>query len=83
MPFLNTGLGAGGGAYAGPGSYTARSSRGTATWASPQGPQTATQAGFGTIAGGGGGSHRIALGFISAGTLSLGLLIWIWWSLPR
>jgi hypothetical protein len=80
---LNTGLSAGGEAYVGPGSYTRKSSRGTATWASPQGPQTATQAGFGTIAGGGGTPSRITYGVLSVGALSLAALIWIWWSLPR
>lgn len=81
---LTAGLGAGGGAYIGPGSYTSASSKGTATWASPQGPQTATQAGFGTIAGGPGGKHsRVTFGVLSAGSLALAGLIWIWWSLPR
>jgi hypothetical protein len=65
-----------------PGGYTAQASRGTATWASPQAPQTATQAGFGTTAGGGPVS-RVTHGVLSAGSISLALLIWIWWSLPR
>jgi hypothetical protein len=65
------------------GGYTRQASNGTAAGPSASGPRTATQAGFGTIAGGGGGASRVTLGFISAGTLSLGLLIWIWWSLPR
>jgi len=64
------------------GGYTGMASKGTATWASPQGPQTATQAGFGTVAGGGGMS-RVTTGILSAGSISLGLLIFIWWSLPR
>jgi hypothetical protein len=75
---FNTGLGAsvfGGG-------YTRQASNGTATWASPQAPATATQAGFGTVAGGGGTSN-VTHGVLSAGTVSLALLIWIWWSLPR
>jgi len=79
---LLNGLSAGGGAYVGPGSYTNQSSRGTATWASPQGPQTATEAGFGTVAGGS-GVHRITHGVLSVGVLALGALIWVWWSLPR
>lgn len=65
------------------GGYTNMASKGTAAGPSASGPRTATQAGFGTIAGGGGGGTRVGLGFITAGTLSLGLLIWIWWSLPR
>jgi len=64
------------------GGYTRQSSNGTAAWASAQGPQTATQAGFGTVAGGGGAS-RVTHGVLSAGAISLALLIFIWWSLPR
>jgi len=81
---LGNGLtgGAGFGAYVGPGGYTTQASKGTAT-GFPQGPQTATQAGFGTIAGGGDTSKRALFGFITAGTASLALLFWIWWSLPR
>jgi hypothetical protein len=66
------------------GGYTNQASKGTATWASPQGPRTATQAGFGTTAGGSGGKmNRVATGVLSIGSLSLAALIWIWWSLPR
>lgn len=79
---LRTALSANAGAYVGPGGYTANASKGTATWASPAGPQTATQAGFGTIAGGG-GMRRVTMGVLSAGSLALAGLIWIWWSLPR
>jgi len=75
---------AGFGAYVGPGGYTRQASKGTAAGPSAQGPQTATQAGFGTIAGGGGDTSKRALfGFITAGTASIALLFWIWWSLPR
>ena len=80
---LTANLGAGGKAYIGPGSYTQAASKGTATWASPAGPRTATRAGFGTVAGGGGGKSSITTGVLSAGAVSLALLIWIWWSLPR
>ena len=65
------------------GGYTQMSSKGTATWASPQGPQSATEAGFGTVAGGGGPVSRVTHGVLSAGAVSLALLIFIWWSLPR
>ena len=81
LPNLAPGLGMNLGAYAGPGSgagYTQQASKGTATWASPQGPRTATQAGFGTVAGGGGnGVSRVTYGVLSVGSLSLALLIWI------
>jgi hypothetical protein len=80
MPNLAPGLGAS--VFAG--GYTNMASKGTSTWASPQGPQTATQAGFGTVAGGGGGgASRVTHGVLSAGAISLGLLIFIWWSLPH
>jgi len=65
------------------GGYTNMASNGTATWASPQAPQTATQAGFGTVAGGPAAATRVTHGVLSAGAISLGLLIFIWWSLPR
>ena len=64
------------------GGYTRQASNGTATWASPTAPATATQAGFGTIAGGG-GTSRVTNGVLSVGAVSLIALIWIWWSLPR
>jgi hypothetical protein len=73
----------GGGAAAFIGGYTGGASNGTATWASPQGPQTATQAGFGTTADPSGGTSRATMGVLSAGTLALAGLVWLWWSLPR
>ena len=79
---LQTGLNATGGASIFAGGYTNMASKGTATWASPQGPRTATQAGFGTIAGGGGSSKQ-TFGVLSTGAIALAALIWIWWSLPR
>jgi hypothetical protein len=70
---LNTGVGA-----AWPGVS------GTNAGASPQGPQTAAQAGFGVSAGGAGGRlDAMAAGVLSVGTLALAALIYIWWSLPR
>lgn len=65
------------------GGYTQMASKGTSTWASPQGPQTATQAGFGTVAGGNAPVSTVTYGVLSAGTVALGLLIWLWWTLPR
>ena len=79
IPNLAPGLGAS--VFAG--GYTSGASNGTATWASPRAPQTATQAGFGTVAGDSGIPSRVCAGVLSAGAISLGLLIWIWWSLPR
>lgn len=66
------------------GGYTRQASQGTATWASPQGSQTATQSGFGTTASAqAGAGSRVTRGILSAGSVSLALLIFIWWSLPR
>lgn len=66
------------------GGYTQMASKGTNAGASAQGPRTATQAGFGTVAGGGGGgTSRVTHGVLSVGSISLIALIWIWWSLPR
>lgn len=79
LPNLAPGLGAS--VFAG--GYTSQASKGTASWASPQGPRTATQAGFGTVAGGGGKPSRVTYGVLSVGSLALAGLIWIWWSLPR
>lgn len=56
---------------------------GTNANASPQGPATAAEAGFGTTAGSGGRLDGKTAGVLSAGTISLALLIYIWWSLPR
>jgi hypothetical protein len=57
---------------------------GTNAQASPQGPRTAAQAGFGVSAGGGGvGLSATAAGVLSVGTLALAALVYIWWSLPR
>lgn len=56
---------------------------GTNANASPQGPATAAQAGFGVSAGGGGRVDSKTYGVLSVGTLALAALIYIWWSLPR
>jgi hypothetical protein len=58
--------------------------QGTATTASPQGPGTAVEAGFGATVGDGSMSvDGKTYGVLSAGTISLALLVFIWWSLPR
>lgn len=56
---------------------------GTNANASPQGPATAAQQGFGTTVNGGRAMTGHAVGVLSVGTLALGLLVWLWWSLPR
>jgi hypothetical protein len=60
---------------------------GTNGWASPQGPQTPVEAGFGTsstVAGGSGGKvSPETFGVIGAGTFAFLALIFVWWSLPR
>jgi hypothetical protein len=56
----------------------------TATPGSPQASGlTVGQQAFGTTAGGASGKSLGFYGVISGGVLSLGLLIFIWWSLPR
>lgn len=55
---------------------------GTATTASPQGPATAVQAGFGTNVGGEAGVDGKVYGVLSVGSLALIALVFIWWSLP-
>lgn len=74
---LQTGLG-GGLAAQFPGAY------GTNAGASPQGPSTAAEAGFGVNVGSGsGGADGKTTGVLSVGSLALIALVFIWWSLPR
>ena len=75
---LNTGLGGGFALGTWPGTA------GTNANASPQGPANAAEAGFGTTASAGeGGRSGRTTGFLSVATISFGVLVWIWWSLPR
>jgi uncharacterized membrane protein YedE/YeeE len=54
-----------------------------AAQASPQGPTTIGQKAFGIVTGSEGGSSTGAVALVSAGGLSLALLWFIWYSLPR
>jgi len=54
-----------------------------AAGASAQGPTSIGQKAFGIVTGGGGGYGAAHIALIGGGGLSLGLLIFIWWSLPR
>ena len=75
---LNTGLG--GSVFAGGYSGAATPA---AAGATAQGPTTVTAKAFGIVTGGE-GSYRTGLyAAFGGGTLALGLLIFIWWSLPR
>jgi hypothetical protein len=56
---------------------------GTNANASPQGPRTAAEAGFGTTVGGQAKMSGTTTGVLSVGTLALAALVWIWYSLPR
>jgi hypothetical protein len=78
MPFLNTGLGASvfGGGYA-------NAAVPAAAGASPQGPRTIGQQAFGITAGDTSGSSVPGYSVLIGGPLALGLLVFIWWSLPR
>lgn len=75
--YLQTGLGGGFGT-------TFPGVQGTSAGASPQGPATAAQAGFGvSMAGQSSGGDGKTTGVLSVGSISLALLVFIWWSLPR
>lgn len=76
---LNAGLGTSvfaGGGY--PGAATP-----AAAGATPQGPTTIGQKAFGIVTGGGGHYKTGLFAAIGGGGLALGLLVFIWWSLPR
>lgn len=75
--FLQSGLAG----YAGP-SYGSAATPAAAN-ASPQGPTTVGQKAFGITTGGSAGLSAGHIGLISAGTLSLVGLLFIYWSLPR
>lgn len=51
--------------------------------ASPQGPTSIGQKAFGIVGGGDGCPATSGIALVSAGTLSLVALVFIWWSLPR
>jgi hypothetical protein len=61
-----------------PGAATPASARPTA-----QGPTSVGQKAFGIVTGSEGGHRTGFLAHVGGGTLALGLLIFIWWSLPR
>jgi hypothetical protein len=76
---LNTGLQASVFSAGYPGAATP-----AAAGASPQGPTTIGQKAFGIQTGGGSGMYSCAhIGLISAGTLSLVGLLFLYYSLPR
>lgn len=56
---------------------------GTSANASPQGPATAAEQGFGTTVAGGAGLSGATTGVLSVGTFALVALVWIWYALPR
>ena len=49
----------------------------------PQGNTSVGQKAFGIVTGGGGYYRTGLWASAGGGALALGLLIWIWWSLPR
>lgn len=51
--------------------------------ASPQGPTSIGQKAFGIVTGSPSGPRTSFFACISSGTVALGLLFYIWWSLPR
>jgi hypothetical protein len=54
-----------------------------AAGATPQGPRSIGQQAFGITAGGPGTSNTPLWATLLGGAGSLGLLVFIWWSLPR
>ena len=50
---------------------------------SPQGPATVGQQAFGIVAGDSGGGNGPFYAVVGGGALALGLMAFIWWSLPR
>ena len=50
---------------------------------SAQGPRTIGQQAFGIVAGDTGGPRTSAYAAMGGGALALGILAFIWWSLPR
>jgi hypothetical protein len=80
VTFLNTGLGASVFANAGSGQG---STAGTAAMASASGPRTIGQQAFGTVAGDAGGPATSGYAVLLGSGVALGLMIFIWWSLPR
>jgi hypothetical protein len=75
---LQTGLGASvfGGGFA-------SASVPAAAGASAQGPTTIGQQAFGIVGGASGVSAAPGYAILGGGVLALGLLVFIWWSLPR
>jgi hypothetical protein len=79
MTFLNTGLGSS--VFAPQGNQG--STVGVAAMASASGPRTISQQAFGTVSGNSGGPATSGYAILGGGALALGLLAFIWWSLPR
>jgi hypothetical protein len=79
MAFLNMGIG--GSVFAPQGNQG--STVGTAAMASASGPRTIGAQAFGTVAGDAGGSNTSLYAVLGGGAVALGLLGFIWWSLPR
>jgi hypothetical protein len=76
---LNMGLN--GSAFAG--GYPGDAAVPAAAGATPQGPATIGQQGFGIVGGDTGGPNTSLYALLGGGTLALAALVFIWWSLPR
>lgn len=55
----------------------------SAAGASAQGPRNIGQQAFGIVGGDSGSSNAPGYAILGGGVLALGLLAFIWWSLPR
>ena len=82
MPAFSLQTGLGGSVFAG--GYTDSAAVPAAALPSAQASGlTVGQKAFGIVAGDGQGPRTAYLGTVGAGVISLGLLVFIWWSLPR
>jgi hypothetical protein len=59
------------------------STAGLTAIASASGPRTISQQAYGVVSGDQGGGNTAAYAVMGGGALALGLLVFIWWSLPR
>lgn len=49
----------------------------------PQGPSTISEKAFGVVSPGSGGVSAAHAALLLGGVASMGLLVWLYWSLPR
>lgn len=82
MSGLSLNMGAFGSGSASTGGYPAAATPAAAS-PSPQGPTTIGQKAFGVVTGSEGQYPCAGWALLASGPVALGLLAWIWYSLPR